>query len=237
MNEAVLAIGEFLFGLVSHWLGFVGGSAVVGAGLGLYERFVHPLPNVYYVGMLFFGFLVAAFLTWRGERDTLERLERRVEELSKRRPWITVEYSWTWETDQEDGEEFVLEYLRFRNAGDALAVNVRVFPTKIRVQNDYATDFEVDPVSSIAPGDPPTKRRILLEGKFAAARRFLHAPHDMPLGIPILVACDDRDGQEWMTRHGIVQWRASDGLSVEAIVVDGELDVKWVDISESDLGS
>ncbi|MEA2162374.1 MAG: hypothetical protein QOK37_501 [Thermoanaerobaculia bacterium] len=235
LKDVAGSIGEFLFGLVSHWLGFVGGSAVVGAGLGFYERFVHPLPNVYYVGMLFFGFLVAAFLTWRGERDTRERFEKHLEELSRHRPWITVEYSGTWKTDEEDGEAFVLEYLRFRNAGEVLAVNVQVLPTKIRVTNDYVTDFAVEPVPSIAPGDPPVERRIILEGKFAAARRFLHAPKEMPLGIPILVACDDRGGREWMTRHGIVQWKAWDFLTVEAIVDDGELGVKWVDISESEL--
>jgi hypothetical protein len=56
----------------------------------------------------------------------------------------------------------------------------------------------------------------------------------MAVGIPILVTCEDREGREWLTRHGIVQWKEWDQLSVEAIVVDGELDVKWEDISESD---
>jgi hypothetical protein len=231
LNEVAGAIGEFLVGLVSHWLGFVGGSVVVGTGLGLYERFVHALPNVYYVGVLFVGFLVAAFLTWRGERDARGKLEKRLAELSERRPWITVEYSGMSRMDPEEGE-FLLEHLRFRNAGEALALNIRVLPTKIRIRSDRVMEFGVEPVPSIAPGDTASERRVFLDGKFDAARRYLAVPRDMALGFPILVACDDREGREWMTRHGIVQWKASGLLSVEAIVIDGELDVKWVDISE-----
>jgi len=61
-------LGEFGLALWRRWVAFVTGSLVMALGLALYERFTKPIPNVYYVGMLFVGFLVAAFLAWKGER-------------------------------------------------------------------------------------------------------------------------------------------------------------------------
>src|SRR5437899_11112923 len=62
-------LAEFGLALLRHWLAFVGGSVATAVLLVLYERFVNPVPTPYYVGILFVGVLVSAYLAWGEEYD------------------------------------------------------------------------------------------------------------------------------------------------------------------------
>lgn len=148
-------LGEFVWALTRHWVAFVTGNVVMALALMLYERFQKPIPNIYYVGMLGVGFIVAAYAAW------LEEHRKRTESKGPR-PEIAMRWI-------QDGDPDSKPVVKFYNGGSMDAYNVEAV---IWLTEAYAIRFE--PIERIASHDDFVWTPVLDNGPRQAASSQRH---------------------------------------------------------------
>jgi hypothetical protein len=217
-----MLVNKFFAALLRSWISIIGCIAVIAfTALTLLDKTDIQVKVFALLAIAFL--LMVSILIWAAERRRADRAEA---ELTKEpRPRVTVE-SYSAVQEDGEGEEYLIETLRFVNKGDAAALAVTMRP--LQISGRTARLFNSIP--NLAPGESKEIRVLNLRRTLErAAEKAINAKgHSLAVRLPMSIEYQDHRHDRWIADHMVLF--GIDGISVDVVRMNQP--PKWTAISK-----